>query len=44
MAISFFFLKYFHNMPNNNPPKPKRESSGFQSIGDNSATANTSKV
>jgi hypothetical protein len=33
MAVSFFFLKYFHNMPQKPSSTPKRPNSGFKSIG-----------
>jgi len=32
MAISFLFLKYFHNMPSSSPSAPKKPKSNFSSF------------
>ncbi len=44
MAISFFFLKFFHNMQGTKPPTSSRSNSSFRSIGKVSPTSDRSRV
>jgi len=44
MAISYFFLKYFHSIQGTKPPTSKRPSSGFENIGKSSPPSVKSKA
>jgi len=40
MAVSFFFLKYFHNISSGSPSAPKKSKSDFSNIRNTSPVTN----